>query len=331
MKRVKVSTAFPDWPWGRQLPNNGACWGECQFFIDSDEEECDWWIVLEGLSRREVARCPATNVLFLAFEHPEVKQYHPGFLAQFPKVRSCNSRIEHPGHTTGTLGFPWHAGIRRSDERAVLSYDHFVEMRRGAKPKLLSMVCSNKVITPAQRLRVRLAESLKRHFGDSIDVFGRGFHEIDDKWDAIHPYKYHVVIENGAVEHWWTEKLADAYLGLSFPFYWGCPNVADYFPRESMVLVDVGRPKEVIRKIEEVISMDLFETNSSSIYAARDAVLNEYNLFAILDKITSTSANADSQLIAIDPEQSFGNYGKTGMVQRVKKLGSQILRNFFYR
>ena len=44
-----------------------------------------------------------------------------------------------------------------------------------------------------------------------------GVNSLNDKWDGIHDYKYHIVLENEA-NYLISEKLFDSYLGLSFPF-----------------------------------------------------------------------------------------------------------------
>ena len=63
-----------------------------------------------------------------------------------------------------------------------------------------------------------------------MHVYGRGARALDDKADALDAYRYHVAIENYIGPHHWTEKLSDAFLGLTLPFYAGCPNATDYFP-----------------------------------------------------------------------------------------------------
>ena len=53
--------------------------------------------------------------------------------------------------------------------------------------------------------------------------------------EAIADY---IALENSSHAHYWSEKLADTYLGWSFPFYWGCPNTSDYFPEQSLCQID---------------------------------------------------------------------------------------------
>ena len=41
---------------------------------------------------------------------------------------------------------------------------------------------------------------------------------------------------------YWTEKLADAYLGYALPVVSGPNNLAEWFPEESFVPIDIDDP-----------------------------------------------------------------------------------------
>jgi len=41
MIKVNVSTPFPEWPLPRQTPGQTGIWGNCQFFVNQQLEECD--------------------------------------------------------------------------------------------------------------------------------------------------------------------------------------------------------------------------------------------------------------------------------------------------
>ena len=49
MYKIKISTQFPEWPLLRQTPGSKGIWDNCQFFVNQDVEECDMWVVYEGL------------------------------------------------------------------------------------------------------------------------------------------------------------------------------------------------------------------------------------------------------------------------------------------
>ena len=103
-----------------------------------------------------------------------------------------------------------------------------------------------------------VVERLVRHFGSRLSRYGRGFKPIPDKAEAILPYRYHITLENSSVKDYWTEKLADAYLGGAYPLYWGCPNLADYFPSDAFTMIDIDDPDTAIATIEKAIDNDYF-------------------------------------------------------------------------
>jgi hypothetical protein len=112
-----------------------------------------------------------------------------------------------------------------------------------------------------------------------LEVFGYGMGHLDNKADAIDPYKYHLVIENHSCPHHWTEKLADAYLGYSLPIYFGCTNPEDYFPEESFVWIDIRNYDTSLAKIRSLIANDDYEARVPAIIEARRRILEEYATF----------------------------------------------------
>jgi len=125
-------------------------------------------------------------------------------------------------------------------------------MQPPLKKNFCRIIYSDKKLTEGHVKRHEFVASLKAHFGDELDIFGRGFRYVSDKWDAIADYKYHIVIENSRFPHYWTEKLADAFLGWSLPIYYGCPNITDYFDPNSFVSIDIESPKLSILKIDRL-------------------------------------------------------------------------------
>jgi len=124
-----------------------------------------------------------------------------------------------------------------------------------------------------------------QHFGERLHVYGDGFNQIEDKWNAIAPFRYHIVLENFQAEDYWTEKLSDCFLAGALPLYSGCPNIHRYFAPESLVRIDINRPKESIQLIERVLAADPYQTALPAIWNARRRVLYEYNLFPMITRI----------------------------------------------
>ena len=67
------------------------------------------------------------------------------------------------------------------------------------------------------------------HFKDKIDFFGFGIKDLKNKKDAIDPYLFSIAIENSKHDNYWTEKIADVFLGNTMPIYYGCNNIYDFF------------------------------------------------------------------------------------------------------
>jgi len=201
MYTVKISTQDNELPLLRQTPRWKGIWGNVQFFLnDSSIKRCDYWIIYEGISRREVAICPIDNVVLITGEPPSIKTYNPIFLAQFGKVITCHRVMGHKNKIYWQQALPWHIGRRQKDHKNIgfsKNYDELKNMNLSPtyKSKICSVISSNTILTQGHEDRVKFIESLKAHFGDRIDFFGRGINEVEDKWDAIAPYKYHISLE----------------------------------------------------------------------------------------------------------------------------------------
>jgi hypothetical protein len=117
-----------------------------------------------------------------------------------------------------------------------------------------------------------------------MHVYGRGARPLDDKAEALDAYRYSVAIENYIGPHHWTEKLADAFLGCTLPFYAGCTNAADYFPAESFIPIDIRDPAGAARVIRQAIADGEYEKRLPSIMEARRRVLFEHNFFAVVSR-----------------------------------------------
>lgn len=315
MLKVKLTTSFPDQPIIRQTPGGSGIWNGCRFFINKPMDECDYWVVYEGLKRKEAVRCPQGNTLLITAEPPPIKTYHPEFLAQFDQIITCHRAIDHHKVTFSQQAQPWHIGLRmkigtplHKPLAVTRDYDTFKNAAPPKKEKLISVICSAKTWTDGHRKRRDFALALKSAFGEKLDLYGRGFLAVEDKWDAIAPYKYHVAIENCSIPDYWTEKLADTFLGGSYPFYYGCPNIRDYFPADALTQLDIADIGQALKTIDTVIAGGQFEKGLAAIEEARTQVLDKYNLFAVLADYISKQICPEGARVkkVLYPEQRFG-------------------------
>jgi hypothetical protein len=155
-------------------------------------------------------------------------------------------------------------------------------MQMPEKTKLLSCIVSKKESTEGHRWRLQLAEALNKHFGKDIDLFGFGWNAVEEKQHAIDPYKFHIVIENDASEHYWTEKLSDAMLGYSIPIYAGASKAQTYFKGELFSIPHGGDIAETISKIVGFINK---ESHPDDLSLNRNKILFKENIYYSLSEI----------------------------------------------
>ena len=150
------------------------------------------------------------------------------------------------------------------------------------KNKLCSMIVSNKAFVQGHRDRLTFTADIMEHFKNRIDYFGFGIKELKNKRDAIDPYLFSIAIENSQHENYWTEKLADVFLGHTMPIYHGCNNISNYFPSESLVNINIYNKDEAIAQIEDCLD-NPNKIYNSAVFDARRKVLLEYNMFKVLE------------------------------------------------
>ena len=168
------------------------------------------------------------------------------------------------------------------------------------KRDAISVVTSRKSILPGHRKRLRFVRHLQRVLGDRLEIHGRGFHEIADKADAILPCRFHLVLENTVMPSYWTEKLADAWLGYAFPIVSGPPDLARWFPPESYVSIDIDDPEAateiVLRTMAEGVSAERF----AAILEARRRVLTEERLCPLIARVIAAHPSDAPRLTAAE-------------------------------
>jgi len=320
-KIVKVSTPFPDWPLIRQTPNSRGIWGDYKFIVNEDIEECDYWVVYEGLEKPESVICSKENTLLVTCEPNTVKTYATGFISQFSKIISSHTNISHLGLTLSQQSLMWMVGGKYKGGTwggFSKDYDELSQINNYNKEKLISVVLSKKDQTIGHEKKNKFVRELKSYFGDKLDVFGVGINEIEDKWDAIGNYKYHIVLENSSINDYWTEKLADAYLGGAYPFYFGCPNLEKYFSNHAFTKLNVDNLQESIGIIENEVNNNTYENSIAEIQQARNLILNKYNLFPMLVDFIDKDYGSEGKInIMLFDEHRFK---KTTLLTHLKNL-----------
>lgn len=322
--KVKLSI-FPDWPIERQLPGRGPHWGEFEFHINTPSKEADFWVVSIGLFDTDHCICPPNRTLFITYEPSSVHVYEPAFLRQFARVLTCQRRIEHPHVIYGPQGQQWFAGLTWPGLNVASDYDSLAMMPPPSKSRMISLVSSRKLMTREHEQRLKTVERLEKEFQGVLDIFGNGFKRVPDKLEAILPYKYHLVLENSRETDYFSEKLADAYLGWSFPIYWGCPNLSDYVPSDAFTALPADDYDEMARIIQRVLITDPYEDAREAMSEARHRILNDQNFFgrvaAILRDMEAQPA-ARARKVTIRDERHFT--GRSNLAQALRNCRSMV-------
>lgn len=337
---IKISQQHPTWPFLRQTPNSSGVWGNYRFVFDGDLNEADAWVVIGDLPHHKgVTKCPPHRTLLINEEPPSMRGFPEKYISQFAVVATCGGyNFAHPGVKEIFPLQPWYIGINQRALHAPaetgsvrFNYDDLKAREPPRKTKLLSVIFSDKTFTEGHIKRHDFVRRLKEHFGDSLDIFGRGFNYVADKWDAIAEYKYHIAIENSRFPHYWTEKLADAFLGWSYPIYYGCPNIYEYFDPGSLSSIDISSPAEAIEKIENIIRQEKWESGLAGIAEARRRILDEYNMFPMIIKLLGLTGRIEEKK-AVEIKSLSSTVGRTRTLLRNMrskfKFGLGITRLF---
>ena len=278
--------------WLKRLPNHVPSWGACDFIFDQHCHDYDWLMVYDDLPKSGDERFPnwaeklpalRENSLLITAEPSVIKNYGRSFVNQFGWILSSQEpwAIKHPRVILSQTGYIWFYG--GSGERG--SYDVLSKQAPPPKPLPISTVCSDKQMRHTlHHARYQFTQDLKARL-PALDIFGAGVRPIDDKADALDPYKLHLAIENHVCRHHWTEKLSDPFLGHCLPLYHGCPNALDYFPEESFIPINIHHLDESVERIQQALRDDEYAKRLPAIQEARRLILNEYALFPLVARL----------------------------------------------
>lgn len=270
--------------WARQLPANGSFTGECRFLFDLHDTGYDWLVVIDDVSRRlnskpERLSCADEHTLLVTTEPPSITFFGRAFSGQFAHVLTSQppEALPHPGRIYSHTGNLWFNGH---------SYQELHNAALPDKSAALSTVCSSK----RQKHTLHNDRHQFSHWllGElpEMGLYGHGYLPLEHKYHALDPYRFHLAIENYRGLHHWTEKLADPLLSGSFPIYYGCTNLGDYFPAESFLEIDIYNREQSLDTIRAITSDSSFlQSRRDALIQARHLVLHDYNLLNMIERL----------------------------------------------
>ncbi len=275
----------------RQFPGSFPQWGNCLFDFDVDCVDYDWLVVYHDLPRgdsiftQEKLHCARERTMLLTGEPSSITVFGRDYLRQFGWILTFQEpwAMRHPHVVYNHPGLMWFYG-RPFGGGDFITWDQIAAALPPEKSKSISTVCSIRLgHVTLHSARVDFTRQLKSEISE-LDVFGHGVKNMVDKAEALDPYMYHIAVENHVYAHHITEKLPDAFLGYTLPFYHGAPNAADYFPKESFIPIDINNFKRTRDIIKSHLVNNEYEDRLPYIIEARRRVLEKENLFAILNR-----------------------------------------------
>ncbi len=274
MIQVRIETYWDCSDIIRQTPGGKGIWEDILFTFNP-VEECDYLIILNQLPRDIHIKCPSSHIWQLVMEPPNLEHasWHFGD-KRFARTYTTDERLQK------LFGKRYHVTQPALPWYVKQGYDDLQCSSVPWKKAGISCVTSNKRIFSGHKKRLEFIDNLKNDL--QFDLYGRGFNEIEDKMDALLPYQYSIAIENFQNNFYWTEKLSDCFLAYTMPIYFGARNITDYFPKESMVIININKPKEALLIIKDAIASSTYERNLDAIKIAREFVLNKYQIFPFL-------------------------------------------------
>lgn len=259
----------------RQTPCSNGVWNDIHF-TTNPVDECDALLVLNELREDIIVRCPPENV-WAIFQEP----YLPDFLPwmkdgheQFTRVYTNHPPNSHSRYRTAHPLVPWHVGK---------SYDELSVLGVVKKNDTIVWITSSLQVLPGHIKRFAFCQYLMDKDWPELDVCGRGIRQITDKWDVLVRSRYAIAIENYYGDNYWTEKIADCWLADTLPFYYGCPNLEDYFPSDSFIRIDLDDFDNAANIIRRMVDTGEYEKRLPAIREARNLVLNHYQFFPFME------------------------------------------------
>lgn len=254
------------------------------------QQAADWTVVVnhaDGAHERELVRDPR-RALILQKEDAVVRAYLPAMWARW----SDHTRW------AACWNYPEPGRWEPFDWWVILPH---VELAAGhpAKSKLLSAVQSGKEYYPGHKLR---RDFVTKYLADfpGFDLYGRDRYDcacyrgrLDDplygraKNSGLLPYRYHFLAENAWEPHYFSEKLADAWVAECLPFYWGCPDLETFFPSEAFVRLPIEDGTRALAMLKEAIQTDQWTKRLPAIREAKRLCLEKYNQWCCVETLLS--------------------------------------------
>ncbi len=266
-------------------------------FVNDDALGADWLVATLDIRHSIATHVPRERRILILTE-PDT-DLPTDYVNQFgilvaPQFIAGFAGAWYQGH--GALPNRFARDVTKTGFASAYTYEELAALEPPEKRDAVAIVLSRKSLLPGHRRRLRFVRRLKQALGDRLDVFGDGHRKIGLKADAILPYKYHLALENTVMPSYWTEKVADAYLGFALPFVSGPPDLSRWFPEGSFVPIDLDDMGTAIATVVSGIDRDIYADRLPAIVEARNRVLRDERLCPMIARVIAAHQNAAPRL-----------------------------------
>ncbi len=266
-------------------------------FVNDDMLGADWLVTTYDIKHAILTQVPRTRRVLIHTE-PDTK-LAPDYVNQYgilvaPQFIAGFTGIWHQGH--GALPAAFARDTAKPGFPMVYTHAELVALQPPQKRDAIAAVVSRKSLLPGHRRRLRFLKMLKEALGDRVEIFGTGIRQLPVKADAILPYKYHLALENTVMPSYWTEKVADAFLGFALPLVSGPPDLSRWFPEDSFVPIDLADTAKAIETVVSAIDNDIYADRLPAIVEARRRVLDDERLCPMIVRVIAAHPDATPRL-----------------------------------
>lgn len=143
------------------------------------------------------------------------------------------------------------------------------------KSKLVSMISSNKSMVPGHRKRLEFVNKFK----DQVDLYGRGFNDLEKKENGLKDYMFSIAVENAVYDTYFTEKLTDCFVTGTIPIFYGCKGIVEYFNEDGIIFLNDDFDISTLTKELYYSKIDTIQDNfdrANNLNVAEDYLYENY-------------------------------------------------------
>ena len=336
-----------NWNWPdilRQTPGGKGVWDGI-LYETKENPNVDYILALSPTSSKIYLKTYKENIWLFIQEPPNefFKIWHKA-PSIYQRVFTTDPTIKGARYETSQPAIPWFINK---------TYDELKNEKIPEKKFELSCITSLKRDFIGHRSRLNFINDLKQDIKFDLiatydyylrenkqrdikeiksKLLNKGFTKVvKNKWEALAPYKYSLIVENYSGPNYWSEKLADSFLAWTMPIYYGCTNIESYFPIHSLVKIDIN-DSLAPQKIKDITQSDIWKKYRKYVEEARSRILDKYQFFPHITNYIKDwekrweGKRGKKRLVMIPKGISLSSQVKVSILSRIERVKTRIKR-----